>query len=450
MRVLLVNPPWRDEIKGRYGVRAGSRWPFTLSTPGGYKPFPFLLAYTISYLRQKGIDARLLDSIVLQHTYDHFFNEVDELSPNFVVIETSTPSIDNDLKIAEQLYKKGYKVILTGPHATVFAEDIIKLEFVDSVVKGEYERGIFERISSNKSGIYEYNIFDNLDELPFPYRDKETIFLYNDNPLGCLGHQVQVWSSRGCPFRCTFCLWPPVMCMNKFRQRSISNVIEEIEESIGRFGKNINIYFDDDTFNVGDKRTQGLARGIKGLGIEWAAMCRADTTSFDAFTVMRKCGCQGIKLGVESGCQELVNACNKKLNLKLVSRLCKHLRRIGMRFHLTFTFGLPGETKKTIEETINFAIRSGADSVQFSLTTPFPGTPYYRIAQNKGLKISNAWNDYDGAINSVVCEGLTDSALTKEILCQALKEAGERWEKAMRWRKRRRKAIRHIKMQPKR
>lgn len=259
MKVLLTNPPWHNKEKGRYGVRAGSRWPFTLTSAGGYKPFPFLLAYATSYLNENGIDAQLLDSIVLQQSYEDFFRAVGLFSPDFVVIETSTPSINNDLNIAKKLHEQEYKIILTGSHATIYAQDLIKLDYIDSIVKGEYEKGVLERVIGKGNGIYDYNLFEGLDEIPFPYRDPATLFFYNDNPVGDTGKQIQMWSSRGCPFKCIFCMWPPVMYQNKFRQRSVANVLSEIEECTGRFGDGINIYFDDDTFNINDTRTQELA-----------------------------------------------------------------------------------------------------------------------------------------------------------------------------------------------
>jgi radical SAM superfamily enzyme YgiQ (UPF0313 family) len=152
-----------------------------------------------------------------------------------------------------------------------------------------------------------------------------------------------------------------------------------------------------------------------------------------------------VKIGVESGCQKLLDACQKNLNIQTVDKTVRHLKRIGMYVHLTFTFGLPGESKETLRETINFGLRLCPNSVQFSITTPFPGTPYFKMAQEKGALITKDWSQYDGALESVIGNGLIETDLEMEDIKTAIDEFDRTWRKSMRWQRRWRKLIRHLK-----
>ena len=152
-------------------------------------------------------------------------------------------------------------------------------------------------------------------------------------------------------------------------------------------------------------------------------MARADTSDFETLKAMKEAGLVSIKFGVESGSQELVNACGKALDLKKVEQSVRWCKELGIQVHLTFTFGLPGETKQTISKTVNFAIKMNPDSAQFSLTTPFPGTKYFNILKEKGLLLSEQWDKYDGARFSVI----KGEALSKEELEKAVSIAWKRW-----------------------
>jgi radical SAM superfamily enzyme YgiQ (UPF0313 family) len=406
MKVLLSNPPWFPDEGKRWGIRAGSRWPFTAASGCGYYPYPFLLGYATSYLQSRGIQAWMVDSILTRESMDSYFDRLRHFRFDYVVIETSTPSIDWDLKVARDIHSRGLgKVILTGPHATVFADDLVQHPYVHSVLKGSYEQNLHEALTTGRCGVFDYRHPDDIDSLPFPYRDS-TAYRYEDRfPVSPPGPILQLWGSRGCPYRCVFCLWPPVMYQNRYASRSAGSILAEVRDVLGRLPRFTSLYFDDDTFNIGNGRMLEICRGLREIGIPWSAMCRADTTSIEIFEEMRASGCYAVKLGVESGCQELVDRCNKKLDLKTVEKAVQELKRMGMFVHLTFTFGLPGETIDTIKRTRAYYRRLQPNSSQESYCTPFPGTPFFRyLSETEKLGI-HEWKQFDGARQSIVTDG---------------------------------------------
>jgi radical SAM superfamily enzyme YgiQ (UPF0313 family) len=152
-------------------------------------------------------------------------------------------------------------------------------------------------------------------------------------------------------------------------------------------------------------------------------MARADTSDFETLQAMKIAGMVGIKFGVESGVQELVDRAGKGLELAKVEKAVGWCRDLGIQTHLTFTFGLPGETHQTIRQTIDFAKRMNPNSIQFSITTPFPGTKYFSWLKESGNLLSEEWDRFDGAQYTVI---RTD-ALTQEDLQAALKMANSEY-----------------------
>jgi len=448
IKVLLANPPWR---KGnRYGVRAGSRWPFTMEIGNapipGYVPFPFFLSYAAALLKKNDIEAIIVDAIAEGLTDEEFIHRVRGYNPNLILIETATASIDVDLSMAERLKadlssndvkecEDDVYIALSGTHATVMKESLLKEhEYIDFILHGEYEFTLLELVQSLQSGKISPNplfakggsedfpfnkggenleevqglafrrdgevivtpprpLIEDLDELPWPERLSLPMYNYNDQFAGMPYPNVQVMASRGCPFQCIFCIWPQILYGGaKYRTRSPKDVVDEIEWLIDYYGFEA-FYFDDDTFNIGKKRILEICDEIKkrGINVPWAVMARADTSDRETLQAMADAGLYAIKFGVESGVQELVDNCGKKLDLSKVREAVRHCKELGIKTHLTFTFGLPGETRETIQKTIDFAIELDPNSVQFSLTTPFPGTKYFEMLDEKGLLCSKNW-----------------------------------------------------------
>ncbi len=452
MRIFLGNAPWRK--KGRIGVRAGSRWPFTLKVNYGtevshYVTFPFFLAYSTSVLREAGHEAMLVDAIAEGNDIDLFLKRAENFGPRIMALETSTPTINVDLEIArkaKRLLGKDTLIALVGPHVSVMKGRLLnEAPFVDFILIGEYEMTLRELADTlekggkpdkilgivyrDETGAVRENprrpVIMDLDSLPRPAYDQLPMYNYNDNFSVIEFPNVQIWTSRGCPYNCIFCMWPAVMYGNhRYRTRDPVKVADEIEWLINNYGFKA-IYIDDDTFNLGKKRLLKFCDEMinRELNVQWAAMARADTMDEEVIEAMAKAGLVGIKYGVESASQEIIDRSGKRLNLDKVEKTIEATKRLGIKVHLTFTFGLPGETKETIKKTIEYSMDKQVHSVQFSIATPFPGTEFFKYAKENGYLLSENWDDFDGFRNAVV----RTKELTPEDLQEALETAVSTW-----------------------
>ena len=422
MRIILLNLPWRKN--NRWGVRAGSRWPFTSEPEEGnyikYIPFPFFLAHAASLLKSKNNDIKLIDAIAQELDEQRVADEIDVYNPSIVVIETSTPSFDNDIRFACQIKRRIFNssIVLCGPHATTYAKDILRRDdVVDYILMGEYEYTLLDLVNRLKKpgnlktvlGLAFRNkhavvinkprpTIKNLDDLPWPEREESVIYKYNDGFAGLPVPNVQMYSSRGCPFHCIFCLWPQVLYgEHKYRKRSPVKVVEEMAWLINKLNFKA-VYFDDDVFNIDKIHVTNICEEIMKRKIKtpWAVMARADLMDEKLLSLMSNAGLYAVKYGVESANNKVLRLCKKNLNLVNAERMIKYTKKIGIKVHLTFCLGLPGETKQSIQDTVNFIAETKPDSLQFSLATPFPGTNYFRyLEKNEGV-LSRNWSDYDG------------------------------------------------------
>lgn len=446
MKILLVNPPW--VVGGRKGVRAGSRWPhLKIPEEERYMPYPFFLGYASSLLKINNFDVKVIDAIAEYLTYDQFKKQVVKFNPDLLVSETSTPSLQHDLDLLKEIKEKTKcKLALAGPDFNLFTEKFLEENsFVDFVFVGEYEFTLLELINALKTrknyhkikGLvcrYKNKIYNNgrrslkdINKLPWPDRENLPMYKYHDCPGSIPEPSVQMHASRGCPFQCIFCAWPPIMYGgNNYRTRDVKDVVDEMEFLVKEKGFK-SIYFDDDTFNIGKKRMLKFAKELKKrhLNIPWAFMGRSDLSDKETLAALKKSGLRAVKYGMESGVQKLVDNANKKLNLKKAIENIRFTKELGIKVHLTFTFGLPGETKQTIMKTINLALELDPDSVQFSITTPFPGTKLYDDMKKQGNIVSNNWEDYDGNTKSVI----KTKSLNPEELKKAQEYAYKRWYK---------------------
>lgn len=219
---------------------------------------------------------------------------------------------------------------------------------------------------------------------------------------------------------------------NRYRTRNIVKVVDEMEFLVRKKGFQ-SIYFDDDTTNIGRLRMMEFAEEIKrrALNVPWAMMARADIMEEDILENLRSAGLFAVKYGVESSSQELVDRICKSMDLRKTERMIRFTQSLGIKTHLTFSFGLPGETPETIQRTIDFAKALDPDSLQFSIATAFPGTSYFQTLEQKGHIVSRDFSDYDGNSKSML---RTDS-LNPQDLEKAKRRADRAWQEHV-WRKR--------------
>lgn len=433
MKIFLANPLYKYGISPRlerYYVRAGSRWPHSGVKLRGrlphYLPFPFSLAYGAALLMRAGFEVRVMDAVALDAGEDALLQEIGRERPDMVFFEMTTPTADYDAALAAKIKAVcGAVVVLAGAHAGLFAERILTGQRgVDFIIKGEYEWTLLrlaESLCAGRGDFPQGTVFLKdarpvdagpppaplpLDGLPFPSRD-----LFPSNALrnptrywdGFCQHRPLLYmqSSRGCPYRCCFCLGGQASYPGIYRVFSAERVADEMREASVRYAVR-EVYFDDDNFTADKGRVASLCEEFlrSGLGVKWS--CTGDVICLDGPTLklMARSGCVGIKFGVESGSPRLLKTIGKPLVLPQVREAVHRCRGLGIKTHAAFTVGLPGETEEDIAATAAFAYALDADSVQISTAVPLPGTAFYETV--KGLLApATSWSAFDGKLRPV-------------------------------------------------
>ena len=416
----MSNPPWWEGKEGipfrrrwRAGVRAGSRWPFTQISPsspgkwrwGDYLPYPMFMGYATTYLRKaSGVHVNFRDSICLRESYKSYFRHLSDEKYDYIFIETATPSWENDSALIRQIRKvsPGSKIVICGPICATRGDQIISEGLVHACIKGEYEKGS-QRVINGESGLIEFDLLteEEMNAAPYPYYEEVYVWRYWDGlPVGQVHPHAQVWSSRGCPYRCIFCVWPATMTGNDpdgtgkrtVRRYSADYMEGFLGEITERFPLK-SIYFDDDTFNLGDRHVIEMCGVMTKIGLPWSAMCRADTIKLETWRIMKESGCFGVKLGFESGNQWVLDhIVRKNLDLDQAREVVTELKRLGMTVHGAFTYGLPGETEEQMLDTRRFIKSLSFDSVQESGTAVIEGTPLDTLIREGRLE------KYEGAV----------------------------------------------------
>ncbi|MGH9581554.1 MAG: radical SAM protein, partial [Bryobacteraceae bacterium] len=221
--------------------------------------------------------------------------------------------------------------------------------------------------------------------------------------IGYLQHPyISLYTGRGCPAKCTFCLWPQTIGGHAYRAKSPAAVIREMEFGKALFGRRVREWmFDDDTFTIDRARAIEIAKGMKKLKLAWSCNERANL-DYETLRQLRDNGLRLLLVGFESGNQEILNRMKKGLRLETARRFMRDCRKLGIRVHGTFMIGLPIETQETIDETIRFAEELDPFSIQVSIAAPYPGTELYRQATENGWMDSSVLVSLNGVQTSTL------------------------------------------------
>lgn len=427
MKILLLNPPFKG---GRFS--RPSRSPAI--TKSGTLYYPFWLAYATGVLEKEGFDTSLIDAPAKGYSEEDVMRIAKDSRPDLVVVDTSTPSIYSDVKIAEAIKNvlKDTFVVLIGTHPSALPEETLRLsESVDAVARGEYDytiRDLAKALDSDKNfrsvlGISfrdgasiihneKRPLIENLDELPFvsavykKHLDVRDYFSATSNyPL------VMIITGRGCPFRCSFCVYPQVFHSRIYRFRSPENVADEFEYIMRELPQVRGIGIEDDTFTANKNRAREISSILikRRLKIPWYATTRADL-DYETMEVMKKAGCNLLIVGYESGSQKILDNMHKGIRLDDMIRFNKNAKKAGLLIHGCFMIGNPGETFETLFETLRFAKRSNCDTAQFFPLILYPGTEVYDWAKENGYIKSENFSDW------LTEDGLHSTVLTTETL----------------------------------
>ncbi|RLC82083.1 MAG: hypothetical protein DRJ03_10660 [Chloroflexi bacterium] len=436
MKVLIINPPWPG--KG-YGTRSQNR---IIKRRGDkYLQYPIFLGYSAAQLWRAGHKVFYIDSVMNDLSPDETWAHVDHLRPDAIFMETTTPSIKFDYQnITIMKERSGGALVLSGgPHVTVFsAEALQECDALDIVIKQEFDIRIAQVLDNldnltNIPGItFRQNgqivdtgtavLCEDLDSLPFPDRDTIPFERYHEAWYSRLPF-INIMTSRGCPYRCTFCLWPNAMYGHKQRFRSVNNVIDELKYEIERRGiREINI--DDGTFTTNKARVIEFCQKLRSnqINLLWTCNGRVDNVDKEMLLEMKASGCKMIRYGVESGSPEVLKRIRKGYTLDQVQHSFKLTQEVGIIALGGFMFGFPYDTRKTVEQTLQLAKDLNPDMAQFSICMPYPGTTMYTEALEAGKIVAKEWCEYDMTHGPVVeMKGIAREEL-RHILSRAYRE----------------------------
>ena len=411
MGILLINPPC------------------TLKNRDYFVTVPLGLAYLGAVLEQEGYEVAILDAIAEDWenvefltndiyrrglSWDAIEKRVKQYHPEVVGITCPfTLRFENALKVAKIVKKVNPDIVtvMGGMHPSVLPADVLCHPEVDFVIIGEGEYTFLALIKKLESGdtCFENldglafrkdgniainpktNYIKDLDSVPLPARHLLPMAKYFESGSGrdklTRARQTSMITSRGCPYKCTFCsihrVWGPT-----WRGRSANNVVDEIEEMVNTY-KVRQISFEDDNLTRDRKRAEDIFNEIirRKLDIIWDAPNGVVIKDLDKdlIQLMKKSGCIGLKLAIESGDPFILNrVIRKPLVLDRVKEIvswCKELRLYTLAY---FVLGMPGETKETVNRSIEFAKSLPLDEVSVYIATPFPGTWLYHECVEKG------------------------------------------------------------------
>jgi len=325
----------------------------------------------------------------------------------FLVLFTSTPGFPGDLRLVRAIRQvnPNIKIAFVGPHVSVLPEKSLRdCPEIDFICRKEFDFAVVDYangkpladipgISYLQDGKCVHNPdapqIQNLDALPHVTDVyKRDLEVKNYNVPFLLHPYVSLYTTRGCPAQCTFCLWPQTLSGHPWRKRSTDDVAAEMAKVKQYWPEVKEFFFDDDTFNIQKARTIELCAKLKPLGLTWSCTSRV-TTDFETLKAMKEAGCRLLIVGYESGDQQILKNIKKGATVERARQFTKDCHKLGLVIHGDFILGLPGETPETINNTIAFAKELDVETIQVSVAHAYPGTELYDYAVKNGFIVGD-------------------------------------------------------------
>lgn len=400
MKVLLLSPPfvpgYMRNARCDYVGISDTQWP------------PIWLAYCGALLEEHGHNVKLIDAPAEKLSHDDALRESVKFSPDVTVVYSSTKSEDNDVEFAVKLNEgTDCRLVFAGPFVSLNPKSAIEKSIkVDYVVKGEFEHPVLELAEGKdekniknlvwrdndrivQNGVRSLLDTKQLDELPFVTKFyKKHVNLRNYRPPSELYPLVDLFTGRGCCWgRCTYCLWVQSFIPGSvYNTRSVGNVMEEFAYVLENMKGIREIFIQDDT--LPGKRAAELSKAIleHGFDVTWSCYVRGDL-GYKTLTLMENAGCRTLHVGYESASKEVLKNSMKGLTREQMTKFTEDAKKAGLKIHGDFLVGLPGETRETVEETIDWAKKLDPETAQFSLINIYPNTPLYEhLEKNNFIK----------------------------------------------------------------
>ena len=431
LEVMTIQDGWKN--------REGRRVKIVLSTPPGKTtelwPPLGLLYIASSSLSKRADDFRVIDAFCENLTEHELVARVVREGPDVFGMSCSThtflSAIGTLARLKEALPRT--KLVLGGFHATFAAERILKdYPFVDYVVKGEAELSfpkLLGRIEGHKPPADVEGVcfadgtrivnnpavpIKDLDSLPFPARDLTGNVEYgyfHKNIRLTFGRFTTISSSRGCPFRCSYCSCA-AFSQSQWRPRSPENVVSELEQ-LYREGYECCVFVDDNLTHS-RSRIEKMCELIRGRGIRMQFYCegRVDNAPYSLMRTMKKAGFSVIYFGVESPQKHVLEYYRKTISSEQAVKAIESAKRAGMLVVTSYIMGAPVETMADMGRTIDFIRSVRSHGVQINILDCLLGTEIWDDLEREGVVRPDDWKTnhriYEYSQNGVTRSDLED------------------------------------------
>lgn len=410
-KILIINLPAEDvkinrDMAGGLGYSGGE---------GVVLP-PLELLSIAATLQKNGWEVKVIDALAKKLSGRGWISqEMEDFEPVVVLGNLSLPTVGEDTKFYRWLvkhYPETTVVVKTGITYENILRKVVKQSKVGRVIFGEADLDIEDYIEGKlQSGVayVEKGKFrywpikirpENLDKLLIPARE---LVDKNDYAYPLLGRPVTtIQTSRGCPYPCGFYCPYPLVQGTRWRSMTPERVVRELENVISLGYKNV--LFRDATLTLDRKRSIEMCQMIikKKLKFDWWGETRVNVLDKELLKVMKKAGCRGLNVGIESLDKELMETSGKPgVKFEDVVRLRREAKEVGIKLHFLILVGLLDENIASILATLRFLVMLQPDSVGFSVVTPYPGTRMFETAKKEKLISGFDWNRYDGSVGNM-------------------------------------------------
>lgn len=333
------------------------------------------------------IPAAMIAALAPAYVEKRFYDDRLEAIPfdeptDLVAMGVETYTARRAYQIASEYRRRGVPVVMGGFHATLCTEEVAR--YAESVVVGEAE-GVFERVvddyrAGTPQKVYRAEARPALSATP----DRSIFQGKRYLPIRL------VEFARGCRFHCDFCAIQSFFSATH-NHRPVDRVIEEIQR-VRRPGQMV--FFIDDNITSGPGEAKELMRALIPHKLRWVSQTAINVAHDDEMLdLMKRSGCQGVLIGLESLSGDSLQQMNKGFNLMRggPEAALANMRRHGLSVYGTFIFGYDHDTPESIRQTVEFAQRQGLFIAAFNHITPFPGTPLYARMRQEGRLLYDAW-----------------------------------------------------------
>lgn len=344
---------------------------------------PSLSLITIAGMMPEDTDLEYID---LNYT-----NEA-ELNAEWAFFSPATAQANRAYQLADKLRRKGIKVAIGGPHATVLPDEAF--QHADVIFIGEAEKtfpAFLKDIEKNQiKRIYTSSSFPELSLSPLPAYRLTKKYPYKSVPIQ---------TSRGCPHQCSFCISSKIYG-NRIRCKTALQLEDELETIKEIFGKPY-VFFTDDNLFIDKQRNNGLINIIKNSHINWYAFSDAGIADDDQLlSKIADAGCTQLLIGFESLCSENLQGLNqnhwKMRKLNFYKEIIKRIQSYGIGVVGSFVMGMENDTADVFDNLYEFIEETSLYATNITVLTPFPGTETYRKYKSEGRLISEDWSAYNG------------------------------------------------------